>query len=543
MKHLYILIFSNVLFIISINAQASFFKTVSTTSETNRTVSPGIEFNGYHYFTAATSTYLMRTTLWKTNGTATETIDFIDNEDDIYSAQAMFVFNNELYYLINELGISKILKTDGTTSVTFLEATNESPYLAIENRTMAVLNTNFIFSHGSQATGYELYISDGTPNNHTMVKDINPGSNSSAPIYFSKIANNKVVFIANDGSNGKEIWVTDGTTTGTNLVKDINPNGNASINGLTSFNGKAYFQLGNDIWETDGTEEGTIIFLNLRGHDNSETPFHIYKDHMYFTAYDASFNKVDLWKTDGTTAGSTILVSNLNYADVFKGTNDILFFAAQDDTHGYELWRTDGTVSGTHLTRDIVPGIEDGLLSNLSENDLGNGGDQLYFQAVYYDDDGNTDPDLHRELWTSDGTTTGTVLHTTINQTSTGSYPESFFNINDKLLFKADVTPEGNFSNQGLNLWSVDTNLLSVLEQENISNKLKVYPNPSSNSIAISNKDNINEVVIFSMDGREIKTINSNFGYISIHDLSSGTYLLSVKLKDGKHSTLKFLKQ
>ncbi len=442
------------------------------------------------------------------------------------------------------LDVRKIFKTDGTTSVPFLEPTAVAPEVGFDNRTLAILGASFIFTYGNTTTGYELYISDGTPTNTPMLlKDIRPGPNSSAPIYFTKIANNKVVFRADDGINGRELWITDGTTAGTNLIKNINPNGSASLNGLTAFNGKAYFQSGGAIWETDGTEAGTVEFLNLRMDDNSEYPFHIYKDAMYFTAFDAAFDKVDLWKTDGTVEGSTILASNLNYADVFKGTNDLLFFAAEDEAHGYELWRTDGTVDGTFLTRDIAAGPNTGLASFLSELDLGNGGDRLFFEGQYRDENGNPDADLSGELWSSDGTNSGTVLSTTINQTSTGSSPESFFNINGRLIFKANVNSDGNFTNRGINLWSVDANLLSVAEHTAPTADFALYPNPSSDYFAVKNQNNtIRQIEIFSIEGRKIKTIASNFQFIEIGDIQDGIYIVTLILKNGTRHALKLLK-
>ncbi len=107
MKKFYLLQLIVICFFLSAQAQATFFKTVSTTSETNRTLKPGVEFNGNHYFSAPTSNFLTRTTLWRTDGTVSGTFDFIDDEANVFDAQAMFVFNNELYYFINELGCKK----------------------------------------------------------------------------------------------------------------------------------------------------------------------------------------------------------------------------------------------------------------------------------------------------------------------------------------------------------------------------------------------------------------------------------------------------
>ena len=42
-----------------------------------------------------------------------------------------------------------------------------------------------------------------------MVKDIDPGANSSYPSYMINV-NNELYFTANDGSHGYELWKSDG---------------------------------------------------------------------------------------------------------------------------------------------------------------------------------------------------------------------------------------------------------------------------------------------------------------------------------------------
>ena len=540
MKHLYFILIFNFTSVLTTHAQATFFKTISTSSQTNQSISAGIEFNGHHYFSASKSTSLSFSTMWKTNGTSSGTIDFI-NSDNVYDAAPIFVFNSELYYLINDQNVKKIFKTNGITNTSFLEPIAEAPEVSFDKRTVAIINNNFIFSYGNTITGQELYISDGTPTNTPiLLKDINSGTNSSNPIYFTKIDNNKIVFRADDGINGRELWVTDGTSAGTQLIKNINPTGSSSINKLTSFNGKAYFSLGNDIWETDGTEIGTKIFLNLRSNDNSEDPFYEYNGVLYFTAFDATFNKIDLWKTDGTIIGSSILTSGLNYADVFQKTNNLLFFAASDDAHGYELWRTNGTPTGTFLTRDINVGPDDSLVSNPS---LGNGGDKLFFEATFYDNDDSIEDQFSNELWASNGTEIGTLLDTTIDPSSGGGKPDDFFNINGKLIFKANADADNNGTNRGINLWVANANLLTVDDNENKENTISIYPNPTKSTFHFKGNTSILQTAtLFSIDGRKIKTINNPIAGVSISELNYGTYLLTLTFNNGSKQTEKIIK-
>ncbi|MEJ0030995.1 MAG: hypothetical protein WDO15_11740 [Bacteroidota bacterium] len=66
-------------------------------------------------------------------------------------------------------------------------------------------------------------------------------------------------------SGTSKLWKSDGTTGGTTLVKDINPGFESSeINFMNIRSGKLYFmaytrEAGNELWTSDGTAEGTHI--------------------------------------------------------------------------------------------------------------------------------------------------------------------------------------------------------------------------------------------------------------------------------------------
>jgi len=65
-----------------------------------------------------------------------------------------------------------------------------------------------------------LWITDAISNGTFLVKDINPGINSSLPQnYF--VFNNLIFFTAENSEFGQELWLTDGTRDGTVLLEDI----------------------------------------------------------------------------------------------------------------------------------------------------------------------------------------------------------------------------------------------------------------------------------------------------------------------------------
>ena len=158
-----------------------------------------------------------------------------------------------------------------------------------------------VFAGLGDATGSELWVTDGTALGTGLLKDIYPGDYPSTPRQFTRLGN-RIVFSAEDEDHGLELWVTDGTYDGTALLKDIAP-------GLAS-------SVPDDLVVRDGV--------------------------LYFSAWSPNYGR-EAWKSDGTTAG-TVRISDIAPGPLssspqrFARAGNRLYFSATDQIHGYELW-------------------------------------------------------------------------------------------------------------------------------------------------------------------------------------------------------------
>ncbi len=258
-------------------------------------------------------------------------------------------------------------------------------------------NSLEFFIAGDATNGEEIWKTDGTPGGTVIVKDINAGTANSTtydlfpgfpyPIFNGFHAfNSKLYFTATDGASTGEMWVTDGTAGNTTLVKDIIPGVSIPIILLVNaVNLPAKFMFGvsdgsglAELWESDGTNSGTKVFKTFTPNDPSEIPFifisysydfttgtiniPLFMGNKFFFIAGTMAEGYELWISDGTLGGTTI-VKDINPGAVngmdpanslsYLYTQTNLFFAATDATHGNELWESDGTSGGTALVKDI----------------------------------------------------------------------------------------------------------------------------------------------------------------------------------------------
>jgi ELWxxDGT repeat protein len=104
-----------------------------------------------------------------------------------------------------------------------------------------VVAGGLLFYQGVAENDVELWVTDGTPGNERLVKDIAPGSEVSIPREMIAVGN-QIYFNARDAEHGFELWRSDGTEAGTVLVADIDPGPADSYpTGLKVLGDKLYF--------------------------------------------------------------------------------------------------------------------------------------------------------------------------------------------------------------------------------------------------------------------------------------------------------------
>ena len=443
------------------------------------------EFNDRLYFAANDGEN--GNELWVSDGT-TEGTSLLkdirpgtDNYGDANSSfpRSLTTFNDRLYFTADDGENGRELwVSDGTTEGTQLlkdinsQVSDDGSNYGSFTYNLTVSNDRLYFTANDGVNGEELWVSDGTTEGTSLLKDINPGASADSIAYSSFPGDltefgDRLYFTANDGENGDELWVSDGTSSGTSLLKDINPEVNnygeaySSFPGdLTVFNDRLYFSAsdeenGRELWVSDGTTGGTQLLKDINSevgnysgaYGSSPGNLTVFGDRLYFSANDGE-NGRELWVSDGTTEGTQLL------KDIDPGTsaygfayssfprnltvfNDRLYFTANDGENGRELWVSDGTTEGTQLLKDIDPGTNTyGFADSSFPENLTVFNDRLYFTA----NDGETGD----ELWVSDGTTEGTTLVADINpgEDSYGnvneSYPQNLTVVGDELFFRAD---------------------------------------------------------------------------------------------------------
>ncbi|MET3538236.1 T9SS type A sorting domain-containing protein [Chryseobacterium limigenitum] len=97
--------------------------------------------------------------------------------------------------------------------------------------------------------------------------------------------------------------------------------------------------------------------------------------------------------------------------------------------------------------------------------------------------------------------------------------------------------PEGTFT------INITNGTLGTSEVAGTKNGIKVYPNPFTDVVNISDVNNVKSVSVSDISGRLVKTIDKPSSEIHLGELKSGLYLVTLNMKDGSKQTIKTIKK
>ncbi|MEO7119624.1 MAG: ELWxxDGT repeat protein [Ginsengibacter sp.] len=316
---------------------------------------------------------------------------------------------------------------------TFLNKLNAQVTLINDNHSLSgypIFGNSIYLTSDVDST---LWTSDGTlPGTKQFTSKV-----KTDPDAGSGLLNNKIYFAGIDAAHGSELWVTDGTDNGTKLVQDIVP-------GKASSSPNNFFLYKNDLYFTDSISSATQIY-RISGSNGTVSAFKtINPTGKAFTNSDAEF------------------FSN----------NNLLYFIADDGTHGTELWVSDGTAANTKMLKDITVG------GDTNFDQFINLGNLVIFTVTTPD---NSPIPYSMDLWKTDGTTTTLIKSFGI----TGSYAGyGLLPFNNKIYF------DGTDATNGTELWSTDGNTASIVKD--------IYAGTNSSAPILVNSVYINNRFIFS---------------------------------------------
>ncbi len=320
---------------------------------------------GSFYFTAnnyasAPGQYINDVELWKSDGTSGGTFmvkDIYTGYESSYPTDFKEINGLLFFTAYNANSGRELWKSDGTNGGTQIVKEiisgsvggfstsaqfgyNSWPFAVVwqSGNIFYFTANNYASAPGGYINDIELWKSDGTDAGTMMVKDINPGQESSYPQDFIDI-NGTHYFTAFSAASGREMWKTDGTNAGTVMVKEIMTTNAGGFNMAAQY---AY----NILPFTVGFNIGSYFYFVANDYATVPTGL----------GYE---NNPELWKSDGTDAGTSKVMeihplSNFgSYPAHFTNRLGKIFFTATDPVNGRELWVIDYPVSdGPELIAD-----------------------------------------------------------------------------------------------------------------------------------------------------------------------------------------------
>lgn len=264
---------------------------------------------------------------------------------------------------------------------------------------------------------------------------------------------------------GTQVWQTDGTSAGTVPVAGSAANHTIfGPSGLTRFGTRLMFSGWDDVhgFEPWIVENGSARLLKdvVPGSFSSEPrEFFVHASILYFSTWDFAQKQTALWRSDGTTNGTAMVLAFPSTEDrrnfQFTSVRNRFFFTAPDSQGLDTLYVSDGTAANT---KPIV--AASGAVRYAAH--LTGFGTRVYFTA--------SDPNLGREVWSSDGTNAGTAVFLDIRPGPGPSNPGAYAVASGKLWFVASNDPAG------YELWESDGTVAGSKIHDLVPGPVSSYP-------------------------------------------------------------------
>ncbi|HEY7090788.1 MAG TPA: ELWxxDGT repeat protein [Tepidisphaeraceae bacterium] len=452
-------------------------------------------------------------------------------------------FKGAYYFSGSDHRIGGLYKTDGTSAGT----TVVKDHLSFDEDFVET-DDNMFFIANDGVHGYELWVSDGTPNGTLqLTHSPTPPTAFEGP---ERIAAGAHLLYFRNGDN--QLWVTDGSLAGTKLVTSV-PGLIDSI--MVLRDGTAFFLLNSsgheNLWRSDGTAANTAVVApdvsNLPIEFNGQAYFADASSNLLscsdtgpaiivssFASLQASFLKpviafgnklilqgatggnTMLWATDlAGEAATTAFASfsgNPRYLEVAGNT---LYFAASQNAT-WRLFASDATPAGTIVVMNLSQQHYDSFYSSATVQ--GNG--DLYFTAK--NEQGNA-----MELWRTNGTAQGTQFVVELMRANAGNdanLPIQLGHANGEIVFWA-------FRNDtGLEPWITDGT-------EAGSHLIKDINTATASSYA-QIVNTVNNRIIF--EAQDISRVSSLFSYDAATEtvVPLGDVHISSILAQGQYGTV-----
>lgn len=289
--------------------------------------------------------------LWKSDGTAAGTVHVkqvaggFPSIDDLVDLQGAVIFTADRYAAAG----ATLWRSDGSAGGT-------APISgAISPSGLTVLGASVVFQGTDRNHGAELWKSDGTEAGTSLLRDIEPGGQTSNPRLLAD-AGGVLYFTADDGVHGTELWKSDGTQARTTLVADLTPGpASTDIGWLAGLGDAVLIGLRNDageaeLWTADDAGPrllhrfGPSVSISQLADGTATGVLGPVGGAFYFSARSgiAPYG-TQLWRCDG--AKATLVTELAGSIFVTATDGEQVYFGELGDEGA--LWRTDGTPAGT----------------------------------------------------------------------------------------------------------------------------------------------------------------------------------------------------